>query len=335
MAAATGLDPQLAHVVAEWPHDRPLSRCRFAPGGRYVVCGAHDAQLQRYQLEDGARRPMVGGHDTWVQAIAFANNGEQVVSGACDGKITWWRASADMPVLHRSIDAHKGWVRCLVVSPDGKLLASCGNDNLIRIWNVAESSLVRVLAGHERHIYCIAFHPQGESLLSGDLMGVVKQWGVAGGKVVRELDATPLHCYVEEQRSDFGGVRSFAFSPNGEHVAVGGTHKAVNPMGGEHEPAVLQFDWQSGKMERMHVADGIRQGLICRLIWLSDDASLMGLSLGRNNGYLIFWKNDAEQDYFRFKLPQAASDMDLHPDGIRVALAHFDRRLRIVRLAAK
>jgi hypothetical protein len=34
-------------------------------------------------------------------------------------------------------------------------------------------------------------------------------------------------------------------------------------------------------------------------------------------------------------LPNTAREMDLHPDGLRVAVANFDRRARIVRLTAK
>jgi hypothetical protein len=42
-----------------------------------------------------------------------------------------------------------------------------------------------------------------------------------------------------------------------------------------------------------------------------------------------------EKDYHRFALPGLARDMDLHPDGLQVATAHYDRHLRITRLAAK
>jgi len=49
----------------------------------------------------------------------------------------------------------------------------------------------------------------------------------------------------------------------------------------------------------------------------------------------VFWKPDAEKDYHRFKLPGLARDMDLHTDGLQVGTAHFDKHLRVTRLAAK
>ena len=50
-----GLDPKQAHVVSQWPHDRPLVACRFDPAGQFVFCGSEDAVVERFKLADGAR----------------------------------------------------------------------------------------------------------------------------------------------------------------------------------------------------------------------------------------------------------------------------------------
>jgi hypothetical protein len=61
----------------------------------------------------------------------------------------------------------------------------------------------------------------------------------------------------------------------------------------------------------------------------------MGVSGGGSGGFLLFWKADSEKDINRFQLPSLARDMDLHPDGIQVVTAHYDRHVRISKLAAK
>ncbi|MCO6455259.1 MAG: WD40 repeat domain-containing protein [Pirellulaceae bacterium] len=328
-----GFDPKQARIASQWAHDRPLIACRFDPAGRYVFCGSEDAVVERFQLADGAKTILSGGHDTWVRALAFSKDGAQVVSGGCDGKLTWWETAAEAPAPIRSIDAHQGWIRSLDVSPDGTLLASGGNDNLIRLWNLADGTLVRELAGHERHVYNVAFHPQGQFLLSGDLTGALKQWDFAAGTEVRSFDAKPLHSYNGGQQVDFGGIRALAVSPDGKWLAAGGLHKASNPLGAVHEPLVLLFDWQTQKLERQLIAEGITQGVVWRLRWLAD-GSLMGLSGGGSGGFLLFWKPDVDKDYHRFQLPNLARDMDLHPDGLQVATAHHDRHVRISRLTS-
>jgi WD40 repeat protein len=334
MTMPEGFDPKQAHVVSQWPHDRPLNACRFDPAGRFVFCGSEDAAVERFKLADGARTVLSGGHETWVKALAFSKDGAIAMSGGCDGKITWWDTAAEAPKPIRTVEAHKGWIRSLDVSPDGMLLASGGNDNFVRLWNVADGTLVREVSGHSRHVYSVAFHPKGQFLLSGDLVGGVKQWEVATGKEVRSFDAKPLHTYEGGQQVDFGGVRALAISPDEKWLAAGGLYKATNPLGAVHEPIVLLFNWESQKVEKQQIAEGITGGVVWRLRWLAD-GSLMGISGGSTGGFLLFWKPDADKDYFRFQLPNIARDMDLHPDGLQVATAHHDRHVRITRLAAK
>jgi len=306
MEIPTGFDPTQAHVVSQWAHDRPLNACRFAPTGDAVFCGSEDAVVERFQLADGAKTVLSGGHDTWVRALAFSKDGSQVVSGGCDGKLSWWEAAAETPPLIRSIEAHQGWIRTLDVSPDGKLLASGGNDNQVRLWNLADGTLVREFNGHARHVYCVAFHPNGEFLLSGDLTGSLRQWDVASGKEMRSFDAKVLHSYNGGQKVDFGGIRAISVSPDGKWLAASGLHKATNPLGAIHEPIVALFDWETQKLEKQQIAEGITKGVIWPLRWLAD-GSLMGLSGGGDGGILIFWKPDAEKDFHRFKLPSLAA----------------------------
>jgi WD40 repeat protein len=152
--------------------------------------------------------------------------------------------------------------------------------------------------------------------------------------LVRPFDAKALHTYEGGQQVDYGGVRAIAVSPDGKWLAAGGLHKGTNPLGAVNEPLVLLFNWESQKVERQQVAEGIPGGVIWRLRWLAD-GSLMGVSGGTSGGFLLFWKPDAEKAYHKFQLPALARDMDLHPDGIRVATAHSDKQIRITRLAAK
>ncbi len=291
-----------------------MNACRFDPKSRFVFCGSEDAAVERFKLPEGTRTVINGGHSTWVKAIAFSSDGASVMSGGCDGKITWWDPAAEAPTPIRSIDAHKGWVRALEVSPDGKWLASGGNDNIVRLWNIADGALVREFKGHARHVYSVAFHPQGQFLLSGDLAGVLKQWDAASGQEVRTFDAKALHTYEGGQQVDFGGIRSMAVSPDGKWLAAGGLYKASNPLGAVHEPLVLLFDWATQKLEKQHIAEGITQGVIWRVKWLAD-GSLMGLTSGGSGGFLLFWKPDADKDYHRFPLPNLAARHGPRPGG--------------------
>ena len=329
------LDPKAAYVAAQWQHDRPLISCRFDPSGQFVFCGSEDAVVERFRLSDGVKTVLAGGHTTWVAAFAFSKDGSTVVSGGCDGKLTWWSATEDAPKPIRSIAGHgTHWIRSLASSPDGTVLASGGNDNMVRLWNLADGTLLKELAGHEKQVYSVTFHPDGKSLFSGDLGGSIRQWDFTAGTELKKFDAASLYSYNGGQGVDFGGVRALTISPDSKYLAAGGLYKATNPLGAVHEPLILLFNLETGMMERQLIAEGITGGVIWSLRWLSD-GSLMGVSGGGSGGWLLFWKPDTEKDFHRFQLPNLARDMDLHSDGIRAATAHHDRHVRITSLSQK
>jgi hypothetical protein len=76
------------------------------------------------------------------------------------------------------------------------------------------------------------------------------------------------------------------------------------------------------------------QGIIWRVIG-HPQGFLIGGSGGSGGGYVAFWKPDADKEFFKFKLPALVRDLDLHPDGVRLAAAQHDKKLRLLRMGPK
>ncbi len=327
-----GFDPKLAHVTFQWPHTSPLLCCRFDPTGRFVFAGCEDNTIQRWDLKTAAKTSLVG-HESWVNALCFSPDGKTLISAGCDGRLIWWPADAEKPEPERKLDAHTGWVRSASITADGKLLASGGNDRMVKLWNAADGALVREFSGHESHVYTTLFHTDGATILSGDLKGQVRQWESATGKLVRTFDAKALYSYNGGQQVDFGGVRSLAVSADGKYLACGGLFNASNPLGAVHDPLVLLFEWESQKLVQSHIVGDLK-GAAWRSLF-HRNGLLMAVCGGSTGGHLVFWQPDKNTELFKFALPSLARDGDLHADGLQVATAHYDRHLRITRLAAK
>src|SRR4051812_17175029 len=64
-------------------------------------------------------------------------------------------------------------------SPDGKFVASGGNDNMVIIWNVATKAPVHVLRGHTDYILTTVYSPDGKYLATGGKDNSIIIWSVA------------------------------------------------------------------------------------------------------------------------------------------------------------
>ena len=131
----------------------------------------------------------------------------------------------------------------------------------------------------------------------------------------------------------YGGVRGLAVSPDNKYLAACGLHKATNPLGAVNEPIALLFDMKTNKKVRSQPGSGIK-GIAWQLSWLND-GSLAVASGGSGGGFLLFWRPDSDKEFHRFKLPDTARDMAVHPDGLQLATVHYDRHVRIHKLTPK
>jgi WD40 repeat protein len=320
--------PEKTHVAKEYVHQKPLISCKFDASGRYVFAGAEDRSIRRWDLATG-KEAALEGHESWVFALASHPNGETMVSGGGDGQLIWWSVAAEKPVPIRRVRAHKGWVRALAFSPDGSIVASCGNDRMVRLWSFADGSPILELPGHELPVYRVLFSPNGRTLISADLSGRVIEWDCRPGKEARRLDAGKLSKHnAAGQGVDYGGVRDLALSADGKYLACGGLIEATNPLGAISNPAILVFDWQTGKETKLLRPKENVLGLISGLRF-HPAGFLIAASGGNAGGHLWFWKPDQTNELFHLNLPNTARDMDLHPDGLRIATAHHDGKVRV------
>ncbi|MCA9118216.1 MAG: hypothetical protein KDA79_24255, partial [Planctomycetaceae bacterium] len=134
-------------------------------------------------------------------------------------------------------------------------------------------------------------------------------------------------------QADCGGIRGIHFSPDGRTLAVAGISEVSNPFAGIGKPTVVLFDWKTGQRKKVLLPKSNITGHAWGVRWHPSGRFLVA-ACGLSQGTLIFWRPDSSEPFHEFKLPQVAYDVDLHPDGLRIAVAQFDKTVRVYDISA-
>jgi serine/threonine protein kinase/WD40 repeat protein len=184
------LDGEQAAVIHEAEHVAPWSLRAFSPDGARLAYAREDGHVAVLDLGTRAERllpePLAGPE--WLRispdggqlAVCTWVNGRwgvevrDLASGALTARLSYPGFNHHFPAWH----------------PDGQMLATFGDDQLIRLWDVPSGKLIRVLEGHRQAGGVLAFDRSSGLLLSNDWSGILRVWDPPSGRQLLSLTAT-------------------------------------------------------------------------------------------------------------------------------------------------
>ncbi|MCS6882264.1 MAG: hypothetical protein RMK84_15625 [Oscillochloridaceae bacterium] len=219
--AATGAMLERLTIDEETRWLAPVKRVLFVADGSAVVAGTSDGAVVRWSWPEGAVVNEIAAHRATVTALALAPEGDLftaghdgalrhwdaagalratldgmppvtavaidqgiIASGGVDGTLTFWTESGER---RGQVEAHAGKINALALRPDGQLLASAGDDGMIRLWTWPAGAPAGRWPAHEGPALSVTFAPDGSTLASSGADGTARLWALPDGAPMATL----------------------------------------------------------------------------------------------------------------------------------------------------
>ena len=222
-----------------------------------VIAVARYREVELRDAESGVVRHSLTGVRGNVNSVAFSTDGQWVAAAGGEpglqGQAAIWRVADG--TLVRKFEGHFDALYSVVLSPDGKLLATGSYDQKIKLWDTATGAEVRTLTGHNGAVYGLAFRPDGKVLASASGDRTVKLWEVATGK--------RLDTFSQPTKEQY----TVAFSPDGRRLVAGGVDNRIR-----------LYAVSAGAVEgtnQLLESKFAHEGAVLRIVFASDGATLL------------------------------------------------------------
>ena len=226
--------------------DRILSLVFSNDGSTLVAAGGTPARFGELQIWDVAagklKRSLTVTGDT-VFGVSISPDASKIAIGCTDNSV---RIVDTVSGQERfKIGNHENWVLGTVFSVDGKRIVSVGRDRAAKLTDATSGAFLENVNLLRGELAAIARHPTKDIIVIGGDDRVPYIYTMDRGQNMKIADDSTLIRKLEMQD---GSIAALAWSPDGAHIAVGGSW-----------PEVTIYDAESGK--RVAACKGHRAGI--------------------------------------------------------------------------
>lgn len=175
--------------------------------------GQHTPLIKVWHVENGRILMQCSGHRSRIRSVAYANEGQTIVTGSEDETVKIW--SSETGQCLQTIPAHEGDIWAIGVHPDQIRFASAGADNMVRLWALADGHLIKEFEGHTDWVTAVTFSQDGSQMLTGSKDGTARLWQIASGECLAIF------------KGHTGWVRDVAFWNGRNQIVTGGADRTV------------------------------------------------------------------------------------------------------------
>jgi WD40 repeat protein/serine/threonine protein kinase len=236
------------------------------------------------------------GHKGGVTAVAFAPDGQRLVTGGSDGTARMWDAANGRELFR--LEGHRSNVTAVAFAPDGRWVVTAGTDGTTRLWDTNSGRELKTLRDEKAApVWAVAVTLDGKRVVTGSQDGAARVWDATNGQ---ELLTLQKHT---------GPVWALAATPDGRRVVTLSQDRAARVF-------TRVWDMNGGQDYVLgNLAEGFSVAISAdgRLILKSEDSTIQ------------LWDGASGRCLQSFyKCPGMIRSVALTPDGKRAMAGFWD-----------
>lgn len=161
--------------------------CVHPNQGEIVSCDASGA-LTVWDLGDNRAVCSVSLEDEAFQSVSLSSDGQFAIAGTQRGVVAMWDMESDSFQSKWNATSDAKPLTRVVVSSDGRHVATCSADRTARVWTPAGELETTLAAPHQRWVWDCAFSADSAYLVTACSDHYVRLWDLATNETVRQYN---------------------------------------------------------------------------------------------------------------------------------------------------